>query len=121
MVKDWVAFVASSASHGVRLGTKHECIGSVHTGQPQLADYVTRPGERLFARLYTLDSLPVIYLAGQPEDFVDPQHMAKRLEPGDTAVAPPGLGTRACLDGPQAMPHIMGLVRQARELAGRMG
>jgi hypothetical protein len=91
------------------------------SGQPQLADYVTRPGERLFARLYALDSRPVIYLAGQPEDFVDPQQMAKRLEPGDAAVAPPGLGTRACLEGPAAMPHIMGLVRQARELAGRMG
>ena len=91
------------------------------TGQPQLADYVTRPGERLFARLVALDSRPVIYLAGQPEDFVDPQHLAQRLEPGDTAVAPPGLGARACLDSAEALPHIMDLVRQARELAGRMG
>ena len=91
------------------------------TGQPQLADYVTRPGERLFARLVALDSRPVIYLAGQPEDFVDPQHIAQRLEPGDTAVAPPGLGARACLDSAEALPHIMDLVRQARELAGRMG
>jgi hypothetical protein len=91
------------------------------TGQPQLADYVTRPGERLFARLYALDSQPVIYLAGRPEDFVDPQHLAAPLEAGDTAVAAPGLGTRARLDGPENLPYIMDLVRQARELAGRMG
>jgi hypothetical protein len=91
------------------------------SGQPQLADYVTRPGERLFARLFALDANPVIYLAGRPEDFVDPQHLAGQLEAGDTAVAPPGLGTRACLDKPETMPHIMDLVRQARELARRMG
>ena len=91
------------------------------SGQPQLADYVTRPGEKLFARLHALDSQPVVYLAGQPEDFVDPQHLAKRLEPGDTAVSPPGLGTRVCLDSPNALPPLMDLVRQARELAGRMG
>src|SRR5579859_457923 len=91
------------------------------TGQPQLADCVTRPGERLFARLYALDSQPVIYLAGRPEDFVDPQRLAAALEAGDTAVAAPGLGTRARLDGPDTLPYIMDLVRQARELAGRMG
>jgi hypothetical protein len=91
------------------------------SGQPQLTDYVTRPGERLFARLQALDSQPVIFLAGLPGDFVDPRHLAQRLEPADTAVAPPGLGTRVCLDGPETLPHIMDLVRQARELAGRMG
>ncbi len=91
------------------------------SGQPQLADYVTRPGERLFARLYAPDSQPVIYLAGRPEDFVDPQHLVGPLEAADTAVAPPGLGARASLDNPEALPHIMDLVQQALELAGRMG
>ena len=91
------------------------------SGQPQLADYVTRPGERLFARLLALDSRPVLFLAGQPHDFVDPAHLAQKLEPGDTAVAPPGLGTRVCPDGPPNLAPLMDLVRQARELAGRMG
>ena len=92
----------------------------VVSGQPQLADYVTRPGERLFARLHALDARPVVYLAGQPEDFVDPQHLAMQLEPADTAVSPPGLGTRACLDGPDALPHLMAL-RAPGARAGRAG
>src|SRR5262249_19188179 len=73
------------------------------TGQPQLADYLPRPGERLFARLLAQDSRPVLFLAGQPQDFVDPEHLAYPLEPGDAAVAPPGLGTRVCPDSLQAM------------------
>jgi len=82
---------------------------------------VTRPGERLFARLLAADSRPVLFLAGQPEDFVDPERLAQKLAPGDTAIAPPGLATRVRPDGPQTMPQLMSLVRQARELAGRMG
>ena len=91
------------------------------TGQPRLTDYITRPGEKLFARVHTVDSAPVIYLAGRPEDFVDPQHLAQPLDAGDVTVAPPGLSTRANLDAAEALPHIMELVRQARELAGRLG
>ncbi len=90
------------------------------SGQPHLADYVTRPGERLFVRVDARDLRPVLYLAGQPGDFVDPQHLVGPLEAGDTAVAPPGLGARACPEGTDVLPHLVDLVRQARELAGRM-
>ena len=58
----------------------------------------------------------------QPEDFVDPQHLATKLSrpTRPSSAARPG---HPRLPGwpSMALPHLMALVRQARELAGRMG
>jgi hypothetical protein len=91
-------------------------------GLAQLTDFITRPGEKLFARVHALDSAPVIYLAGQPDNYLDAQHLLERPGTDDAALVPPGLGARlparvAAADT-GALGHVMDLVRQARELAG---
>ena len=93
--------------------------------QPQLTDFITRPGQRLFARVNAVDSAPVIYLAGQPGDYLDPQRLLERSGADDAALAPPTLGARLAARPAAAdtefMAQLMDLVRQARELAGHGG
>jgi hypothetical protein len=86
-------------------------------GRPSLTDYVTRPGQHLFARVRARRSAPVLYLAGRPEQLNDPQHLAAPLRPGDAHVAAPGLGSRVALVPDVPVDSIMDLVRQAQQLA----
>jgi hypothetical protein len=72
--------------------------------------------------VHARDSAPVIYLAGQPDNYLDTQHLLERPGSDDASLVPPGLGARlparAAAADAGALGHVMDLVRQARELAG---
>src|SRR5205085_10622109 len=71
---------ASSSGVSALLHALGDALGETADRRPvpglaQLTDFVTRPGERLFARVHALDSAPIIYLAGQPDNYLDGQHL----------------------------------------------
>jgi hypothetical protein len=88
---------------------------------PHLTDYVTQPGQRLFARLNSQPDGLVLYLVGQPEQLQDPQNLALPLEPDDAAVAAPGLGSRVAIVDNASLTDILDLARQAQHLADGAG
>ncbi len=87
--------------------------------QPLLTDFVTQPGQHLFARIHARDHTPVVYLAGRPAELRDPHGLAQPVGPDDVTWLAAGLGSRVDLSASARLPDIIDLVRQAYQLAGR--
>lgn len=112
-----VAALIAALSHGPGEGAQRRAVD----GRPYLTDYVTRPGQRLFARVHSREAAPVLYLAARPEQLIDPQHLAAPLQAGDAAVAAPGLASRVALAGGAPVESLVDLMRQARRIVDHAG
>lgn len=85
--------------------------------RPDLADYVTRPGQHLLARITLLGEPPVVYLGARPEQLSDPSGLVNPLGLEDASVVAPELGSRVTLADGILPEQIVDLVRQAQQLA----
>jgi hypothetical protein len=68
------------------------------------------------ARLHTQRDTPVLYLAAQPGQLLDPERLAAPLGADDAAVTEPSLAARVAFTSPAQVGAVTELARQSRQL-----
>ncbi|MBI5712281.1 MAG: hypothetical protein HZC38_02470 [Chloroflexi bacterium] len=80
------------------------------TDAPYYIDYFIQPSRRLFARIHTKSSAPMLYLSCRVDQLDDPKRLAQLTEEGDFKIC-------VALTSLASVPDVLALVRQAYQVA----